>query len=112
MERVGINSCKEDITNPLKYFNMELNFNKEGNEYVAEFEVTGDFNLHVEKDKAGRFDIYQRTTQNGEYTSIENLKYQYDKKVIDYDFIGYIYPKYIKVISKFEPIMAIVTFNE
>lgn len=90
---------------------MDLNFNKEGNGFVAEFEATGDFNLHVEKSKSGRLDIYQRTTQNGEYTSIENLKYQYDKKVIDYDFVGYIYPKNIKIISRFEPTMAVVTFN-
>lgn len=87
---------------------MELNFNKKGNEYIAEFKVTGDFSLHVERDEAGRFDIYQRTTQDGEYASIENLKYQYGKKIIDYDFIGYVYPKNIKIISRSKPTYAAV----
>lgn len=27
---------------------MELNFTKDGNAYVAEFEASGDFNVHIE----------------------------------------------------------------
>lgn len=91
---------------------MDLNFNKNGSEYVAEFEATEGLNLRVEKSKSRRLDIYQRTNQDGEYTSIENLKYQYDKKVIDYDSVGYIYPKNIKIISRFEPTTTVVTFNK
>lgn len=33
---------------------MDLNFNKNGSEYVAEFEATGDFNFYI-GGEAGRY---------------------------------------------------------
>lgn len=36
---------------------MDLNFNKESNGFVAEFEATGDFNLHVERNKGGYLSV-------------------------------------------------------
>ena len=90
---------------------MDLNFNKEGNSFVAEFEATGDFNLHVERAKGGVFNIYQRTAQSGKYAYVEGLGSQTGKDVIEYDFTGIVYPKSIRVVSESEPTMAVVTFN-
>lgn len=88
---------------------MELNFIKENNNYVAEFEVTADFNLHIERDEPGILALYQRTTTSGEYAEIEGTREYRYKEVYDCDFVGYIYPKYIKVMSANEPTMAVVT---
>ena len=35
--------------------------------YVSEFEVTADFNLHIERKKGGRFLVYQKSVADGEY---------------------------------------------
>ena len=92
---------------------MELTFNKVKNGYVAEFEATADFNIHLEREKAGMFDVYQRTSGN-EYALIDDLREEYaqQKRVIDYDFTGIIYPKMIKVVLGSNPTMGIVTFAE
>lgn len=116
MERVGINSCKEDITNPLKYFNMELTFNKEqissrGAVYVAEFEATSDFNLHIERKQAGGFRVHQKSVSDAGYAVIDNAAFRDNKLIIDVDFVGAVFPKYIKVESGSEPTMGVVTFN-
>ena len=41
---------------------MELTFNKVKENYEAEFEVTSDFNLHIERKQGGNIYFYQRTT--------------------------------------------------
>lgn len=89
---------------------MDLNFNKEGNVFVAEFEVTSDFNLHIERLNGGIIDMYQRTSSEGEYTIIDGFDTD-GKAVLDIDFTALIYPKGIKIISEKEPTMAVVTFN-
>lgn len=90
---------------------MNLDFVKDGNVFVAEFEVAGDFNLHVERPADGLFSVYQRTTQSGKYAYVKGLGSQTGKDVIEYDFAGVIYPKSIRVVSESEPTMAVVTFN-
>lgn len=40
---------------------MELTFEQIDGYWISEFEVSADFNLHIERDTEGRLDIYQRT---------------------------------------------------
>lgn len=87
---------------------MDLTFNKDGGSFVAEFVATADFNLHIEK-SGGDIRIMQKTTENGKYDSIDGLYIPAGNPVIDYDFVGAVYPKYIKIVSEVEPTMAEVT---
>ena len=48
---------------------MTLTFNKVNNVYVCEFEVNGDFNLHIEKEGNGSVTMYQRGTPEGGLSS-------------------------------------------
>ena len=90
---------------------MELVFEKVSNQYVAEFEATNDFNLHIEREEIGVLEVHQRGSEEGKYdfawgTGING------RKVIDYDFGALVYPKYIKVVSSSEVLSASVNFNE
>lgn len=91
---------------------MELTFtkNEKAGTYVAEFEATADFNLHIERTKGGRIFFYQRTAGTG-YAHVDNVPWQDGKDSIDLDFTALIYPKFIKVVSEVEPSLAVVTFN-
>jgi hypothetical protein len=88
---------------------MELTFNKVGNKYISEFEVTSDFNIHIERPEGGIIDIYQRTSTEGEYTVVDEFDTN-GKSVIDVDFTALVYPKYMKVSCETQPTMAVVTF--
>ena len=90
---------------------MELTFNKDGNRYVAEFQTTSDFALHIEKPK-GSIVILQKSVEGGRYDYIRNLNVPHYDKVIDVDVVGVVYPKWIKVESGVMPTMAVVTFAE
>ena len=89
-----------------------LTFNKVGDKYVAEFEATGNFNLHIERNESGFLFVNQRTTSSGAYDSVKGASFNYGDPVVDIDFVGVIYPKYIQVVSKVMPTMAAVTFAE
>lgn len=93
---------------------MELTFIKQGDKYVAEFEVTSDFNLHIERDvkEGGFLFVNQRTSKEGQYDSVRGASFNYGDPVVDIDFTGMIYPKYIQVVSKVLPTMAVVTVGE
>ena len=91
---------------------MELRFVKDGNVFVAEFEVAGDFNLHVERPAGGLFSVYQRTAQSGKYAYVEGLGSQTGKDVIEYDFSALVYPKWIKVVCGNKPTVGVVTFAQ
>lgn len=88
---------------------MELVFNKQEDFFVAEFSVSADFNLHIERAETGFIQIKQRTTPSGEYDYIKGLNITQNNLVLDYDFSSIVYPKYIKIVSKTEPTMAEVT---
>lgn len=88
---------------------MELQFVKQGSRYIAEFQTTGDFNLHIERKESGFLYVNQRTTASGKYDSIRGTSFNYGDPVVDVDFVGTIYPKYIQVVSKVMPTMAEVT---
>lgn len=87
-----------------------LTFVKVGEEYVAAFETTADFALHLERPEAGSLTLGVSSVKDGDFARVENLssrvRYQ---TVFDYDFLGGIYPKYIRVASETAPTMAVVT---
>ena len=91
-----------------------MEFVKKNGMYEAEFEATADFNLHIERKAGGRFLIYQKTVENGEYDIVDSVDYQdyRHKTVIDLDMTAAIYPKYIKVVSESEVTMGVVTYAE
>lgn len=90
---------------------MEITFTKINNKYVSEFQVTSDFNLHLERSEGGTLNIEQRTAQ-GQYVAVKDAKFPLRDKVIDCDFSALVYPKYIKIISDINPTLAVVTLNE
>lgn len=89
---------------------MELNFTKKDGWYVAEFEATGDFNVHIERE-AGNFMFYQKTA-GGEYDHIYGACYLDSMKVFDRDFVGLVYPKSIRIKSETLPSVAVVTMSK
>ena len=90
---------------------MELKFEQVNNLYVAEFEVTSDFNLHIERKKSGFLTIKQRTTSDGEYDTVNAANISRNDMVIDLDFTALVYPKFIEVVSEAEVTMGIVTMG-
>lgn len=89
---------------------MELTFKKIGDWYISEFEVTSDFNLHIEKEPKGDFYLYQRTSSSGQYDIIEDFGYKKGgDNVIDLDFQALVYPKWIKIKSAVKPLIATIT---
>lgn len=88
---------------------MELTFTKTDNLFISEFKVDSDFNLHVERDELGKFIIWVKTTPVGNYAKVNHEENLDDLYVIDYNFTGTIYPKYIKIVSKVEPTYAAIT---
>lgn len=88
---------------------MELTFNNNDSVYVSEFKVDSDFNLHVERDELGKFIIWVKTTPVGNYAKVNHEENLDDLYVIDYNFTGTVYPKYIKIVSKVEPTYAAIT---
>ena len=91
---------------------MEITFNKENDLYVAEFEATNYFNVHIERKDHGVLAFYQRTVASGEYAEITDFKQLIRDKVFDSDFTGVVYPKYIKIVSGVEVINAELTVKE
>ena len=78
---------------------MDLKFEEINNWFVSEFEVTQDFNIHIEKE-AGSILFYQRTA-GSEYDIIHDLgHHKGNERIIDVDFSALVYPKFIKIKSK------------
>lgn len=90
---------------------MELNFSKEDNVWVAEFEATDDFNLHLERVDDGLIKVMQRTPAEGEYVDSFITSGDNQLKNFDCDFTALVYSKYIKVISGSEVLKGEVTFG-
>lgn len=89
---------------------MEINFTKEGDRYVSEFEVTSDFNLHIEGVLEGNVSVYQRGSATGGYAFVRGATPSPTfGKVYDFDFSALVYPKYIRVVCNVMPTMAVVT---
>lgn len=90
---------------------MELQFEKIGKKWVAEFEATGNFNLNIERVAPEKIQVFQKGAEDGEYASQASWYNNYASAIVDYDFSALIYPKWIKVVSYSEPIQAIVTME-
>lgn len=91
---------------------MELVFNNyQPGLWISEFEVTQDFNLHIERVDSGYLYIKQRSTPKGLFDNIKGASFEKADPVVDVDFVGTIYPKYIQIVSKVEPTYAEVTSN-
>lgn len=91
---------------------MEINFAKDGDKYVSEFEVSGDFNLHIEGVVEGNIKVFQRGSAEGEYAYVRAATpYPSFSNVYDFDFSALVYPKYIRVVCPNEPTKAVVTYN-
>ena len=87
-----------------------LNFTKEGSLYVADVEVTSDFNLHIEREQGGVIYMQARTTSTGRFDSVKGFNIANLDPVIDYDFSALVYPKTIRIVSEVEPTFAEITF--
>lgn len=85
-------------------------FGKEG-AYVSEFQITSDFNLHIERVAGGRFLIYQKSVADGQYDIVDGVDVYRHKDTIDIDMTALVYPKYIRVVSESEVTYAEVTVN-
>lgn len=91
---------------------MEIAFNKTGNVWVAEFEATGNFAIHIERAKAGIITMEQTSVQGSQYAPVADFPMSHRNHfVIDEVFTGEVFPLYIKVVSETEPTMAVVTFK-
>lgn len=87
---------------------MELTFLKSKTKsWVAEFEATADFNLHIERVDSGDISVFMKTSGE-KYSRVEEFDRVRGASVLDYDFVGIIYPKQIKIVSETEPTYATV----
>lgn len=91
---------------------MELVFNKVQSTWVAEFEATADFNLHLEGVKRGDIMVYQRGSATGQYAQVNDVKADSSYTTYDCDYTALVYPKYIKVSCRTQPSMGVVTFAQ
>ena len=88
---------------------MELIFEKQGPVYVAEFEATGPFNLHLQRKDESLVKVYQKSDQNSEYATLPSWEDLNATKVINIDFAALVYPKWIKIVSLSEVSKGIMT---
>ena len=89
---------------------MELEFIKKANRYVAEFEATADFNLHIEGVPEGDVILYQKGVPSGDYVKVnDGTPSPSVNSSYDYDCQAVVYPKYIKVSCAMAPTYAAVT---
>lgn len=81
--------------------------------YEAEFEVTGNFAIHIERTRGDAALILKQRTGGGKYALVDDFNYAKSKgEVLDYEASVAI-PKYIKIVSEVEPTLAeIVTDGE
>lgn len=86
----------------------DIQFTKQGNTYVAEFEVNADFNLHIEKSRSGYLYMRQRST-SGKWDSVRNFQVAENDYIVDYDFTALVYPKQIRLVSEYAPTMCALT---
>ena len=86
---------------------MELTFQKTADRWVAEFEASADFNLHIEGVVEGNVSLFQRGTASGAYAYVKGATPSPSySRCYDYDFTSLVYPKFIKVSCATEPTYA------
>lgn len=92
---------------------MTLTFTQENGLYVAEFEASAPFSIHLERPKGGFINMLQRSVDSGTFVAVKNFNPNYNAtQVIDADCgQGAVYPKWIRLESAVEPSVAEVTFE-
>lgn len=92
---------------------MTLTFTQENGLYVAEFEATAPFSIHLERPNGGFINMLQRSVDSGTFVAVKNFNPNYNAtQVIDADCgQGAVYPKWIRLESAVEPSVAEVTFE-
>lgn len=70
--------------------------------------MSANFNLHIEG-VVGKITVFQRTTETGGYAIIKDATSTANSAIYDVDFVGEIYPKFLKLVCATEPTMAEVT---
>lgn len=81
---------------------MTLEFAKTDNAWVAEIEVTAPTAIHIEKDQSG-FVYVQEKTSGERFDSVKDLQIADSQMVIDVTYYALVYPKTIRVVSKYKP---------
>lgn len=77
--------------------------------WECEFAAQDDFNLHIERVEGGRFLVYQKSVEDGEYAIVDGIVRHDHKDVIDLDMTALVYPKWIKIVSESEVTSAYLT---
>ena len=90
---------------------MEVNFQKVGDYDESEVTVTSDFNLHLEKRKAGETRLYVKGVADGEYASVVLPSNYLFNKIIDFDLSALVYPKYVLIQSDVPVDKCVVTMS-
>lgn len=92
---------------------MNLEFTNKNNAWEAEFTASADFNLHVEGLPEGDVRVFQSSVEGAGYAEVRGaMVYPSFGTVYDFDFSAVLYPKYIKVVCKSQPTLAVVTIAE
>lgn len=93
---------------------MTLSFTLEDGLFVAEFEATSRFNLHLERPASGSIYMKQKTVKDGSYVIVKDFGWNRDGDlIIDADCgQGAVYPKWIRIESAVKPSVAEVTFED
>ena len=87
---------------------MELQFTKIGSRWVADVEVTSDFNLHAERKKSGSLSIFQKGVVDGKFASESSWSDDADV-VVNKDFSMLVYPKWLKIESATDVTRCVLT---
>lgn len=77
---------------------MNLTFSKDANGFwIANFEVAGDFAIHVEKGADGALYTKMSTVAGAKYADVPSLYMQDRQTVMDQGVVGVIYPVYLQL---------------
>lgn len=90
---------------------LKFNIDSRSGTFFAEFQANSNFALHMEKIE-GSLVVYQRSVERGEYDVVRDLDVNVKDRCVDVDFVGAVYPKWIKVESNVRPYIAKVVFAE
>lgn len=90
---------------------MELSFTKIDNHYECEINAFDIFNLHIERDKPGYLFLQQRNNEKDKWASVKNGNLPSCDKVLNFDIMGIVFPKLIKIVSEVKPTRGSVTYD-
>lgn len=86
-----------------------ITFNKQGKNYIAEFEITDVCNIHLDFNNVTQVKIYQKTS--GTNYDLVAYKDTNPGTGVDIDIEALVYPKRIKIVAGELPTFGEVTYN-